>query len=183
LSIAPVADERLGRLLWETKRTKNWSVGWLAKLRDDQRSAKAEVALIVTHALPKGVESFDFVDGVWVAETRCAIPVAIALRQSLIELLTARQARAGQQSKMELVYQYLTRIEAIVERVSDMQADLERERKATIRLWAKRDEQIRGLVESTVGMYGDLQRIAGSTLKEIDGLELPLLGSSTSKVN
>ncbi len=178
-----------GTILWETKRTKNWSDGWLGKLRDDQRAAKAELALIVTQALPKGVESFDFVDGVWVAESRCAIPVAIALRQSLIELSTARQARAGQQTKMELVYQYMTgprfrhRIEAIVEKVSDMQADLERERKATIRLWAKRDEQIRGLVESTVGMYGDLQGIAGSTLKEIDGLELPLLGSSAAEVN
>jgi hypothetical protein len=74
---------------------------------------------------------------------------------------------------MELVYQYLTgprfrhRIEAIVEKGSDMQADLERERKATIRLWAKRDEQIRGLVESTVGMYGDLRGIAGSTLTQV----------------
>jgi hypothetical protein len=102
------------------------------------------------------VESFDFVDGVWVAEPRCAIPVAIALRQSLIELSTARQARAGQQTKMELIYQYLTgprfrhRIEAMVEKVSDMQADLERERKRTIRLWAKRDEQIRGLVDMAI---------------------------------
>jgi hypothetical protein len=82
---------------------------------------------------------------------------------------------------MELVYQYLTgprfrhRIEAIVERLSDMQADLDRERKTMMRLWAKREEQIRGVVESTAGLYGDLQGIAGRSLLEIDGLELPLL--------
>jgi hypothetical protein len=86
-----------------------------------------------------------------------------------------------QQTKMELVYQYLTgprfrhRIEAVVERFSDMQADLDRERKTMIRLWAKREEQIRGVVESTAGLYGDLQGIAGRSLLEIDGLELPLL--------
>ena len=82
---------------------------------------------------------------------------------------------------MEMVYQYLTgprfrhRIEAIVEKFSDMQADLERERKTMTRLWAKREEQIRGVIDSTAGMYGDLQGIAGRTLQEIEGLDIPLL--------
>jgi hypothetical protein len=82
---------------------------------------------------------------------------------------------------MELVYQYLTgprfrqRIEAVVERLSEMQADLDRERKAMMRLWAKREEKIRGVVESTAGLYGDLQGIAGRSLLEIEGLEMPLL--------
>jgi hypothetical protein len=59
-----------------------------------------------------------------------------------------------------------------------MQADLDKERKATTRLWAKREEQIRGVIESTAGMYGDLQGIAGATLQEIEGLEMPLLEAS-----
>ena len=168
-----------GTILWESKRTKNWSDGWLAKLRDDQRSAKADVALIITQVLPKGTTSFNLVDGVWVSEPRCAVPVAIALRQSLIELSRARQAAEGQQTKMELVYRYLTgpdfrhRVSAIVEKFSEMQEDLDKERKATIRLWAKREGQIRGVIEATAGMYGDLQGIAGKTLEEIDGLALP----------
>jgi hypothetical protein len=62
-----------------------------------------------------------------------------------------------------------------VERFSDMQADLDRERKAMMRLWAKREEQIRGVVEATAGLYGDLQGIAGRSLLEIEGLETPLL--------
>src|SRR5215831_15122330 len=128
--------------------------------------------------LPKGLQSFDFIDGVWVAEPRCAMPVAIALRESLIALSAARLAGEGQQTKMELIYQYLTgprfrqRIEAVVERFTDMQADLDRERKAMTRLWAKREEQIRGVVESTAGLYGDLQGIAGRTLQEIEGLQI-----------
>jgi hypothetical protein len=86
---------------------------------------------------------------------------------------------------MELVYQYLTgprfrhRIEAVVERFTDMQADLDRECKTMMRLWAKREEQIRGVVESTAGLYGDLQGIAGRNV-EIDGLELPLLDGPTA---
>ena len=172
-----LSGQSCGTILWESKRTKNWSDGWLAKLRDDQRSANAELALLVSNALPKGVTAFDLIDGIWVAEPRCAIPVAIALRQSLIEIAKVRQAGDGQQTKMELVYEYLTgprfrhRIEAIVEKFSDMQSDLDKERKTTMRMWAKREAQIRGVVEATVGMYGDLQGIAGKALQEIEALE------------
>ena len=176
-----ISGQACGTILWESKRTKNWSDGWLAKLRDDQRSANAELALLVSNVLPKGVTAFDHVDGIWVAETRCAVPVAIALRQSLIEIAKVRQAGDGQQTKMELVYEYLTgprfrhRVEAIVEKFSDMQADLDRERKTMTRLWAKRQTQIQGVIETTVGMYGDLQGIAGKALQEIEALSLPAI--------
>jgi hypothetical protein len=174
-------DQHCGTILWESKRTKNWTDSWLAKLREDQRTAKADIALIVSNALPRGVHTFDHVDGIWVTDSRCAIPVAIALRQSLIEIAAVRQAGVGQHSKMEIMYQYLTgprfrqRLEAIVEKFSDMQEDLEKERRAMTRLWAKREEQIRGVIEATAGMYGDLQGIAGQALKEIDGIALPLI--------
>jgi hypothetical protein len=170
-----------GALLWETKRTKNWSDGWLAKLRADQRAAGAPIAVLVSTALPKGVETFAYVDGIWIADFRSALPLAAALRYSLLEIASARQVQEGQETKMELVYQYLTsprfkhRIEAIVEKITDMHADLERERKAMTRLWAKREAQIQGVIASTVGMCGDLQGIAGKALQEIEGLDFPRL--------
>ncbi len=170
-----------GTILWESKRTKNWTDGWLPKLRDDQRAARAEAALIVSQVLPKNVDSFNLIDGVWVTGPRCALPVACAIRHSLIELAALRQAGEGQQTKMDLVYQYLTgprfrhRIEAIVEKFTDMHDDLEKERKTMTRLWAKREGQIRGVLEATAGMYGDLQGIAGRTLEEIAGLTVRLI--------
>jgi hypothetical protein len=173
------AGQPCGTILWETKRTRNWSDGWLPKLRGDQRTAKADVALIVSHALPKGMsDSFNLIDGVWVTEPACALPVAVALRESLIALAGSRQSLDGQQTKAEMVYQYLTgprfrhRVEAIVEKFTEMQGDLERERKAMTRIWAKRAEQLRGVIESTAGMYGDLEGIAGKSLGEIEGLQL-----------
>lgn len=172
-----------GTILWEFKRTKNWSDGWLVKLRDDQRSAKAEIAVMVSHSLPKGVETFELVEGVWVTHPRAALPVAMILRQSLLELALARQSSEGQQTKTEMVYQYLTgprfrqRVEAIVEAFSTMQEDLDKERKVIMKQWAKREEQIERVMGATVGMYGDLQGIAGKSLQEIEGLELPALDS------
>ncbi|MET0639176.1 MAG: DUF2130 domain-containing protein, partial [Hyphomicrobium sp.] len=91
-----------GAILWEMKRTKDWRDIWIGKLRDDQRRAKADLAIIVSTALPKSVQTFDHVDGVWVTEFRCALPMALALRQILVDVATARQVGEGQQTKMEL---------------------------------------------------------------------------------
>ena len=179
-----------GTILWESKRTKNWSDAWLPKLREDQRAAKAEIAVIVSQVLPKDVESFGIVDQVWVAHPKVALPVAIALRQTLVEISGVRKASEGQQTKMEMVYQYLTgprfrqRIQAIVEAFSSMREDLDRERKAITKQWSKREEQIDRVMQATVGMYGDLQGIAGKTLQEIEGLEFQgLLDFNTDEEN
>ena len=171
-----------GTIIWESKRTKNWSDSWLAKLRGDQRAAKAEIAVIVSQALPDEISTFNLVDGIWVTSTTCAIPVAIALRQSLMELAIARQAGEGQHTKMGMVYEYLTgphfrqRVNAIVEAFTSMQDDLIAEKKAITKQWAKRESQIQSVMQATVGMYGDLQGIAGKGLKEIDGLDMKALG-------
>ncbi|MCC6678257.1 MAG: DUF2130 domain-containing protein, partial [Phycisphaerales bacterium] len=170
-----------GTILWESKRTKAWSDGWLPKLREDQRAAKAEAAIIVSQALPKGVESFDLIDGVWVTHPKAAIPVALAVRHLLVEVAMARQAGEGQQTKMELVYHYLTgprfrhRVQAIVEAFTTMQEDLDKERKAIMKQWDKRREQLDRVMQATVGMYGDLQGIAGRSLPEVEGLDVKLL--------
>lgn len=177
------SGQTCGTILWESKRTKNWSDGWLAKLRDDQRAAKAEVAVLISQVLPKGVESFELIDSVWVTHPRSAIPVAMVLRNTLIEIAGARSAMDGQQTKTEMIYHYLTgprfrqRVEAIVEAFSSMQDDLNKERKAITKQWAKREEQIERVMQSTVGMYGDLQGIAGKSLQEIEGLDMKALSA------
>ncbi len=136
-----------GSILRESKRTKNWSDGWLTKLREDQRTAKAEVSVLVSQVLPKGIETFDVVDGVWVTSPRAALPVATVLRQTLLQVSLARHVTDGQQTKTEMVYQYLTgprfrhRVEAMVEAFSSMKEDLDKERKAINKQWAKREEQ------------------------------------------
>jgi hypothetical protein len=95
------------------------------------------------------------------------------------DLKLGRCPQCAQQTKTEMVYQYLTgprfrqRVEAIVEAFSSIQEDLDKERKAIMKQWAKREEQIERVVGATVGMYGDLQGIAGKSLQEIEGLKFP----------
>jgi hypothetical protein len=174
-------NKSCGMILWESKRTKNWSDGWLAKLRDDQREAKADVAVLVSQALPKDLDSFGLIEGVWVIPIRAVVPVASTLRHMLVEIALARKSAEGQNTKMSLIYQYLTgsgfrqRIEAIVEAFSNMDEDLNKEKKAIMKQWAKREQEIERVMRATVSMYGDLQGIAGKTFLEIEGLDLKQL--------
>jgi len=172
----------VGSILWESKRTKNWTAGWLAKLRDDQRASGCEVAVITSHALPEGVDSFGMVDGIWVCAPRYAIPLASSLRQGLIEVASAKDRAMGQETKMEMIYDYLTgtqfkqRVDAIVERFEDMQDNLRKERVFIEKQWALRAKQIDLVIASTVGMHGDLQGIAGRSMPEIESIEGLLIG-------
>jgi len=167
-----------GVILWESKRTKAWNDNWLGKLRDDQRAAKADLAVIVSIEVPDGVTTFQLIDGVWVSTRGCALSLAAALRAGLIEVAKTRQSQEGRQGKMELVYNYLAgpafklRVEGIAEAFRSLRADLESEKNAYRRLWAKREKQLERALENTAGMYGDLSGIIGNALPAIDMLEL-----------
>ncbi len=176
-----IRDEKgqsCGKIIWESKRTKTWSDGWIQKLKDDQRASKVEIAVIVTTTLPKEIERFGLVQGIWVTDFASAIGLATALRFNLIQLAYARNSLANKNDKMDLIYNYLSgpefkqRVETLVESFTTMQDDLNSERRAMEKIWSKRQAQIDRVLKSTVGMYGDLQGIIGNALPEIPLLEL-----------
>lgn len=173
------AGQVCGMIIWEAKRTRNWQKGWIAKLKEDQREHRAELAVLLTVALPPEVTHFASVDGVWVTNFACAIGLAGALRQGLLSLAGVRRAESGKKEKMAVLYAYLSstefrqRIEAIVEAFVSMKADLDTEKRAMAKQWARREKQIEQVVHTTAQMYGDLQGIVGqAALPEIKVLEL-----------
>ncbi len=168
-----------GTIIWEAKNTRNWSKAWLGKLRSDQRRAKAELAVLVTAVLPKGISNFAQVDGVWVTEFPLVMGVATAFRIQLMQISSLKQSSKGKHEKMELMYEYLAgvefrqRVEAIVEAFVSMRDDLDKERQTMERQWAKREKNIQLVIENISGMYGEMQAIAGQALPKIRRLELP----------
>src|SRR5215475_15433308 len=165
-----------GTIVWESKRTKAWSDGWLQKLKDDLRLVKGDLAVIVSEALPKDIVHFAQVRGVWVTGRDCALNLAAALRGQLLEISTIKAAAVGKNEKMEILYRYLSgpefrqRIEAIVEAFIGMQEDLNEERRTAERRWSRREKQIQRVICNTSGMYGDLQGLIGSSLHNIPAL-------------
>ena len=176
-TVRDASGQPCGSILWEFKRTRNWSDGWLSKLRGDQRAAGAELAVLVSQTLPRDLTLFDHIEGVWVSSLSCTLPVAVSLRQALIELARVRRAGEGEQTKAQQVYSYLTgpqfrhRVETIAEKFTDMRADLDQERKFIERQWAKREKQLELVLKASEGINGDLQAIAGRTLDAINALQ------------
>lgn len=179
--IIQVVVDKLGRdcgtILWESKNAK-WSDGWILKLKEDQRQAKADLAVLVSVDLPKDVGTFKYINGVWVVSWKHFVALAMALRFNLVSLYHERQNLEGKDEKMQLLYQYLTgpefkhRVEAIVEAFLEMQDEMEREKRWFNTKWARQEKQIRKVIDHTHGMYGDLQGVIGKSLPEIKTLEI-----------
>jgi len=175
-----------GTIIWEFKNTKNWTDSWIGKLKDDQRQVKADIGIILTSTLPKDVKTFEYVDGVWVTNIISYVGLCKAIRMSLIQLYSTKQANLGKNEKMEFIFQYLSgnefkqRIQTIVEAFQSMKMDLEKEKIAMTKIWAKREKEIQRVIAGTMGMHGDLEGIIGNTLPKIEGVELDALSESTT---
>lgn len=165
-----------GTIVWETKNARHWQPGWLDKVKEDQRAIGANLAVIISTALPDGIAEFGRIDGVWVAGLRAWPALAVALREQLTQVAFAHAA--AEREKMECLYHYLagdqfrSRIEATVEAFTALQGGLDGERRAMERIWKEREKQIERVLANTAGMYGEVRGIVGSTLPPVPALEL-----------
>ena len=168
-----------GMIVWESKNTKAWSQQWITKLKEDTRTLKADISVLVSAVLPEGVESFGLVDGVWVCDMKSAIPLAFALREKIIAVRNVQEANKGKATKAEVVYNYLIsnefkqRIEVWIEYFKERKEEMEAEKRYYMKKWAKEDKNITKVFQNTAGMYGDLQGLIGNSLPKVQYLELP----------
>ncbi len=173
------AGQAAGKILWETKRAKDWSVQWIPKLKEDMRACGAAVGILVTMpgALPKewpASAHFALHEEVWVTQAATAIGVAEALRAGLIDLHRQRAVSAGKGEKMEALYDYLTspqfaqKLRAVYETFKKMREELESEKNVTMQRWARREKQLQTGVNQLLGVAGDIQGLATQDLKMLD---------------
>lgn len=170
-----------GTILWEAKQTKAWQPAWLRKLKDQQQEIGAELAVIVTAAMPKDRsgncgEPFMRESDVWIARFDAARPLAEALRMALIEAHKQRQANLGRSEKMELLYNYICspqfaqRLKSVYDGFVAMRDDLETEKAAFARMWKKREAQLTRMQDGLLSVVGDLQGIGQDALPALDTL-------------
>lgn len=169
-----------GILLWETKNGK-WQPAWVAKFKDDIRSAGANIGVIVSHQLPGEHGDMKQVENnVWVVKPRLAPVLAVALRSTILQVDSANKMNSNKDAKMEALYQFLVgpefrhRVEAIVENYGLLQDEIEREKRAAQLRWSRQEKAIRSVIDNTIGMYGDLQGITSRALPPIRSLELDI---------
>ncbi len=165
-----------GKILWESKNTKDFSKGWISKLKKDQSDAGAEFAILMTVAMPREVRDFDYYDDVWVTNYRSAIGLCTALRHGLINVARQKAVAVGQASMKDIVYEYVTgpdfsrRIKSIVNAYTQMQGDLESERRSMQKIWKKRETQIGVVLDNAIEMRGEIEGLV-SGYKELPVVE------------
>lgn len=169
-----------GLILWEIKRTKNWVDGWVPKLKEDVRSAKANVAIIVTEVLPKDMdEDIGQVNGVWVCKPALAIMMGALLRKGLLDVGAQKALAENRGSKADALFNFVTshefiqQIESMVETYTEMRQQVTKERVAYERLWALREKQADKLLMSTANVIGGMQgQVGQGSMPRIKGLDL-----------
>jgi hypothetical protein len=168
-----------GKIIYESKRTKAFSEGWIEKLKEDQRNQQSDLAVIITEVLPKDMERFGRKDGVWICTYQEAKGVTFVLREMILKTHSVRSSEENKSDKMELLYHYLTgvdfkqRVEAIVEGFSELKIDLDKEKRAMQKIWKTREKQIEKVITNTIDMYGAIKGIAGNAIQSVKALELP----------
>ena len=173
-------NRNCGTIIWESKNAK-WSDIWISKLKEDQRQAKADLAVLVSVNLSEDLKQkgMGFKNGVWICNPSNFILLAMSLRFNLVNIYHEKQNGVNVDEKMKVLYEYLTgnefklRVEGIVESFSILQDDIEREKRWFSSKWARQEKEIRKVIDHTHGMYGDLQGVTGRALPEIKSLELP----------
>ena len=172
-----------GVILWEIKRTKNWTDGWVPKLKENLRAERANIPIIITEVMPKELaEDMGTFDGVWVCKPQLAVILATLLRKGLLDVGREKAITENRGSKADALYNFVTshefvqQIEAMVETYMEMTGQVIKERVAYEKFWAQRENQAKRLLLGTANIVGKMQDQVGQTsMPRIKGLEL--LGS------
>lgn len=160
--------QECGRIIYESKRTSNFSGDWIEKLKKDMRSAGVDVAVIVTQCYPKGMDCFGEKDGVWICSFEEVKAVAFVLRDGVIKLSNANKFQENRGEKMHMLYDYLTGTEfseqwkAIREGYMSMKLSIQKERDAMERLWKSREKQLDKVLLNAAHIRGSIEGIAGA---------------------
>lgn len=168
---------KCGKILYESKRTKNWSGEWIAKFKKDMTEARADTGILVTQVMPKDAENVALIDGVWVCSFSNFRWFSEVVRYNLIELSYAKSANQNSETKMGLLYNYLTssefrhQIENIVNAFIELEDNLEKEQKAMKKIWKARELSIEKARDNAVAMHMKMRSIAGAEIAEIKELD------------
>ena len=170
-------------IFWETKRAQAWGGDWTTKAKQDAAEAKAEVALIVSEALPKGIQDFGFHEGVWCVAPSHAVMLGLAIRQGVISTAEARQGALGRETKRDRLYDYMigpefrATVEGIALPFRELYEELASEKRSTQSRWKRQEKRLERVLANIASLQGDLQGIAGSEMPEFPGFELEASGS------
>ena len=171
--------QNCGTIYYESKRTKDFQPSWIEKFKGDIRERGSNIGVLVTDVLPSDMDRMGMKDGIWICTYDEFKGLCKVLREAIIQISNATVSQENKGDKMSLLYDFLTsntfrlQIEAIVEGFTQMQADLDSEKRAMQRIWKMREKQLEKVITNTIDMHGSIKGIAGSAIQDIKQLNMP----------
>jgi len=169
--------QECGKIIYESKRTTSFSNEWIEKLKADMRNLGAEIAVIVTKAMPKDMDCMGIKDGVYICSFSEVKSLAAVLRDGVMKVFSAAKNQENKGDKMHLLYDYLTSSEfaeqwkAIREGFLSMKMSIQRERDAMEKLWKQREKQLEKVLLSAAHVRGSIEGIGGMNSVDLNLLE------------
>lgn len=160
--------QECGKIIYESKRTNAFSNDWIDKVKADMRSKGGDIAVIVSQALPKDIESFGLKDGVWICSYREAATLSLILREQILKVAQVLKNNDNKTDKMSLLYEYLTSNEfseqwkAMREGFQAMKNSIQKERDAMEKLWKMREKQLEKILLNATHIKGSVDGISGA---------------------
>jgi hypothetical protein len=173
------SDQNCGKIYYESKRTKDFQPGWIAKFKADMREKGADIGVLVTEAMPAELQRMGMKDGVYVCTYEEFKGLSGVLRETVIQVHAALGSQVNRGDKMHMLYDFLTstnfrmQVEAIVEGFTLMKNGLETEKRSMQRIWKEREKQIEKVIMNTIDMHASIRGIAGNAIQSVKALELP----------
>ena len=174
-----INNQVAGKIIWESKRTKQWKEEWIEKLKDDKMKSGCDIGVIITKTMPRESKGLLMKEGIIISEYSYLLPIAGLLRQNLINIKKVSISQNDRNRKESVLYEYIisnefrNRVQSLLDSIKYAKEDLEKEKMTLNKIWAKRNTDLERAVINLAQIYGTMQGLAGNSMPDIPSLEQP----------
>lgn len=173
--------QECGRIIFESKRTENFSADWIEKLKTDMHNQGADVAVIVTKTMPRDMSQFGEKQGVYICSFHEAKSLVTILRNAILKIADIRKFQENKGDMMHAVYDYVTgqefrrNLQLMRENFRNLQVQLDKEKEDFEKNWQKKKKIIQTIIDNSSHVSGAIEGISGTDV------DLNLLESNTGE--
>lgn len=177
--VVNATQQLCGTIVYESKRTKAWGGDWISKLKQDQISCKADIAVIITQTLPSDMERFGNKDGVWICGFHEVKSLSFVLREMILRTYQAKSSDTNKADKKELLYEYFSSMEfkqnigVLMDHYNTMKTEIDSERRSMEKIWSRREKRIWAVQKNLTAFIGSVEGITGNELDAGNTMQLP----------
>ena len=160
--------KEVGRIVYECKRVKNYSVSHVVQTWEAKEKRKADFGILVTNAMKRGTQGFFAEKGVMIVHPAGVLSLVAVLRGQVVQIADMKLGQLQKDEAIRLTVEYLegpefsNSMEGIVEESISLYDDLKEEMKRHFLTWKKR-------YQSYAKIHSEASRVKDTTNAAMKG--------------